>query len=143
VLHLGYAWLGFGFFFLSIDALAPYLPQTAALHALTVGAVGTMILAVMTRATLSRTGRRLTGARTTTIYVLVTLAILCRLLAPLAEVQYSLMLSLAGAAWSLAFGLFAVLYLQPLGFRRRAPGANARPIQSGGRRRRQFRRGRV
>jgi uncharacterized protein involved in response to NO len=56
VLHLGYAWLGFGFFLLGFDALVPYLPQTAAIHALTVGAVGTMTLAVMSRATLGHTG---------------------------------------------------------------------------------------
>jgi uncharacterized protein involved in response to NO len=56
VLHLGYAWVGFGFFLLGFDALVPYLPQTAAIHALTVGAVGTMTLAVMSRATLGHTG---------------------------------------------------------------------------------------
>jgi uncharacterized protein involved in response to NO len=129
VLHLGYAWLAFGFFLLGIDALMPYLPQTTALHALTVGAVGTMTLAVMTRAALGHTGRPLVaGVGTTMIYVLVTLAALCRLFAPLAGAQYILALSLAGAAWSGAFGLFALLYLRSLAFRRVEPRATPRPI---------------
>src|SRR5262245_29044271 len=55
--------------------LVPLLPQTTALHALTAGAIGTMTLAVMTRASLGHTGRALVAGRgTTTIYVLITLA---------------------------------------------------------------------
>ncbi len=129
ILHLGYAWLGFGFCLLGIDALVPYVPQTTALHALTVGAVGTMTLAVMTRATLGHTGRPLSaGVGTTTIYALVTLATLCRLLAPLAGTQYILALSLAGATWSGAFGLFALLYVRSLAFRCVEPSAKPRLI---------------
>jgi uncharacterized protein involved in response to NO len=129
VLHLGYAWLAFGFLLLGFDALMPYLPQTTALHALTVGAVGTMTLAVMTRATLGHTGRPLTAGRgTTTIYILITVATLCRLLALLAGTQYILLLSLAGAAWSGAFGLFVLLYLRPLRLQRLERGATRGPI---------------
>ena len=129
VLHLGYAWLGFGFCFLGLDALLPWLPQTTALHALTVGAVGTMTLAVMTRATLGHSGRKLAaGPGTTMIYLLVTLAAVLRLLAPFGGAQYVLMLSLAGIAWSGAFGLFALLYLRPLAWPRRGGEAEARAI---------------
>ena len=115
VLHLGYGWLALGFLLLAVNGFAPLLPATAALHAFTVGAIGTMTLAVMTRASLGHTGRKLTaGHGTTTIYVLVTVAAALRLLAPLAGAQYLLVLSLAGAAWSGAFGLFVVLYGPPL-----------------------------
>ncbi len=117
ILHLGYAWLGIGLLLLGMTAFVPVLPQSAALHALTVGAVGTMTLAVMTRATLGHTGRPLTaGPGTTAIYALVTLAAVARLLAPLGESHEMLLLSLAGGAWSSAFGLFALLYLRPLAF---------------------------
>jgi uncharacterized protein involved in response to NO len=106
----------------------PLLPQTTALHALTVGAIGTMMLAVMTRASLGHTGRPLVaGAGTTTIYVLVTLAAILRLLAPLAGAKYLAALLLAGAAWSGAFGLFVLLYARSLAL----PGVKgeaARPI---------------
>jgi uncharacterized protein involved in response to NO len=124
ILHLGYAWLALGFLLLAVNGFVPVLPQTAALHALTVGAIGSMTLAVMTRATLGHTGRSLTaGPGTTAIYGLVTLAAVLRLVAPLADAAYLLMLSLAGAAWSGAFGLFVLLYAAPLTQPRRAKGS--------------------
>ncbi|HEX7970448.1 MAG TPA: NnrS family protein [Stellaceae bacterium] len=128
VLHLGYGWLALGFLLLALDGWAALLPQTTALHALTVGAIGTMTLAVMTRASLGHTGRPLAaGSGTTAIYVLVTLAAVLRLLAPLGGTQYLLVLALAGAAWSGAFGLFVLLYLRPLALPR-VKGSGARPI---------------
>jgi hypothetical protein len=64
----------------------PLKPATAPLHALTAGAIGTMTLAVMTRATLGHTGRVLAaGAMTSAIYALVTAAALLRVAAPPAE----------------------------------------------------------
>jgi uncharacterized protein involved in response to NO len=115
VLHLGYGWLALGFLLLAVNGIVPLLPPTAALHAFTAGAIGTMTLAVMTRASLGHTGRKLTAGRgTTAIYILVTIAALLRLLAPLTGAQYLLTLSLAGVAWSGAFGLFVVLYGPPL-----------------------------
>jgi uncharacterized protein involved in response to NO len=121
VLHLGYGWLALGFLLLAADDIWPVLPQTTALHALTAGAIGTMTLAVMTRATLGHSGRPLTaGPCTTAIYVLVTLATLLRLAAPLTMDGYLTMLTLAGAAWSAAFLLFALLYFRPLALPRPA-----------------------
>jgi uncharacterized protein involved in response to NO len=115
ILHLGYGWLSLGLLLLGFNGLASVLPQTTALHALTVGAIGTMTLAVMTRASLGHTGRPLVaGVGTTAIYVLITLAAILRLLAPLFGAHYMVSVSLAGAAWSAAFGLFALFYCQPL-----------------------------
>lgn len=128
VLHLGYGWLAFGFLLLGINGIAPILPETTALHALTVGAIGTMTLAVMTRATLGHTGRPLAaGTGTTAIYVLVTLAAILRLLAPLGGSHYLHFLFVAGAAWSSAFGLFLLLYVRPLALPR-VKGKEARPL---------------
>jgi uncharacterized protein involved in response to NO len=111
VLHLGYGWLALGFILLGASEFAAWLPPTAALHALTAGAVGTMTLAVMTRASLGHTGRALiAGPGTVAIYALVTFAALMRLLAPLGGSEYLVLLCLAGVAWSAAFGLFVVLY---------------------------------
>jgi uncharacterized protein involved in response to NO len=111
VLHVGYGWLPLGFVLLAFSGTLTLLPQTAALHALTVGAIGTMTLAVMTRASLGHTGHALTaGPGTIAIYLLVTLAAVLRLLAPLAAPYYLVVLALAGAAWSGAFGLFVLIY---------------------------------
>ncbi|MGO8865831.1 MAG: NnrS family protein [Alphaproteobacteria bacterium] len=128
VLHVGYGWLAFGLLLLALGGFYAGLPQTAALHALTVGAVGTMTLAVMTRASLGHTGRPLSaGAGTKAIYLLVTTAALLRLMVPLADAYSGLLLSLTGIAWSGAFGLFAVLYARPLS-QPRVVDAAARPI---------------
>jgi uncharacterized protein involved in response to NO len=128
ILHIGYGWLALGLLLLGVDDFVPVLPATAALHALTVGAVGTMTLAVMTRASLGHTGRPLTaGPGTRVIYLLITLAAALRVLSPLAGDQEVLALTLAGAAWSTAFGLFAILYGRALASPR-AEGGTAKPI---------------
>jgi uncharacterized protein involved in response to NO len=84
------------------------LPQAnAALHALTVGAVGTMTLAVMTRGSLGDTGGPLSaGPATRAIYALITIAAVLRIVSPLSGNQFQLALRLAGGS----FGLFAVFY---------------------------------
>ena len=112
ILHMGYGWLALGLLLLGFNGLHALLPPTTALHALTAGAVGTMTLAVMTRATLGHTGQPLTaaGRGTPAIYALVTLAALLRLGAPLAGEHAMDLTWAAGAAWSGAFGLFAVFY---------------------------------
>ena len=122
VLHLGYGWLALGFILLALSGAVALLPHTAALHALTAGAIGTMTLAVMTRASLGHTGRPLAaGPGTTAIYLLVTLAAVLRLFAPLTAAHYLVVLSLAGAAWSGAFGLFVLVYARSLTLPRLQP----------------------
>jgi uncharacterized protein involved in response to NO len=58
------------------SALAPDLvPPSAGVHALTTGAVGAMVLAVMTRASLGHTGHALSASRPTlAIYLLANVA---------------------------------------------------------------------
>ena len=126
--HVGYAWLALGLLLLGLSGLIETLPAPAVLHALTVGAVGTMTLAVMTRASLGNTGRPLSaGPVTKAVYGLITAAALLRILSPLAGAQIELVLWLAGIAWSCAFGLFAVFYGIVLG-RPRVRDEATRPI---------------
>lgn len=111
VLHAGYGWLVVGFALLGLSGLVPVVPHSAALHALTVGAIGTMTLAVMTRATLGHSARPLSADRATVlVYLLVTLAALLRIAAPMAGGAYLALTWAAAAAWSGAFLLFAVSY---------------------------------
>jgi uncharacterized protein involved in response to NO len=128
ILHVGYGWLALGLLLLGLNSLTGILPATAALHALTVGTVGTMTLAVMTRASLGHTGRPLTaGPATKVIYCLITVAAVLRVVSPLAGDRTEIALWLAGAAWSGAFGLFAVFYGRVL-IRPRVRNEIARPI---------------
>lgn len=115
ILHIGYGWLAFGLLCLGLNGFFQFLPQTTALHALTVGSIGTMTLAVMTRASLSHTGLPSSaGPATKVIYLLITSAAVLRLVAPLTGAQTMLTLSLAGAAWCASFGLFVLFYGGPL-----------------------------
>ena len=123
MLHLGYGWLAAGFALLGLAALTGALPESAALHALTAGAIGTMILAVMTRATLGHTGQALqAGTGTTAIYLLVTASAVLRVAAPLLGAGQSEVLLAGGLAWIGAFGLFVALYGPLLVSRRSRPG---------------------
>jgi len=111
VLHLGHAWLAAGLVLLGVSQLTDAVATSAALHALTAGAVGTMILAVMTRATLGHTGRELTaGWGTTAIYALVAIAALARIAAGLLPGSFELLLHTAGCTWIAAFLLFLAIY---------------------------------
>jgi len=86
------------------------VPQTAGLHALTAGAVGGVVLAVMTRATLGHTGRALAAdGATAAVYIFVFLAAATRVLAPFTG-DYHQMLTLSGGLWCAAFTLFVLRY---------------------------------
>jgi uncharacterized protein involved in response to NO len=111
VLHIGYAWVPIGLTLLAAFQLGPMLPRSAAIHALTAGAMGTMILAVMTRATLGHTGRELrAGPGTSLIYLLVTAGAVLRVTASLGGVDYRVGLDVAGLCWLGGFLLFIVIY---------------------------------
>jgi uncharacterized protein involved in response to NO len=111
ILHIGYAWLVVGAALLGFSVLDPALPLTASLHALTAGAMGTMIVAVMTRASRGHTGRSLRADRTTMVlYGLVSGAALVRVTTAFLGPFVPAALGLAAALWIAAFGLFALAY---------------------------------
>lgn len=111
VLHIGYAWLVLGAGLLGLVLLDADLPPSAAIHALTAGAIGTMILAVMTRVARGHTGRALSADRVTSlIYILVGLAAIARVAAARAE-SWTLPLLIASAGlWIAAFAGFVLRY---------------------------------
>lgn len=111
VLHLGYLWLVLGAGLLGLSLLSAAVPISAAIHALTVGAIGTMILAVMTRATRGHTGRELRAdPATSALYVLLMLATLLRIGAAFATTWATELLEAAAGCWIAAFLGFVVTY---------------------------------
>jgi uncharacterized protein involved in response to NO len=111
VLHVGYAWIPLGLLLLALSAAGGSVPATAAIHALTAGAMATMILAVMTRASLGHTGRELkAGPATVAIYLCVTAGAALRVLTGLGIVDYRTGIEFSGGLWALAFALFALAY---------------------------------
>jgi uncharacterized protein involved in response to NO len=111
-LHLGFAWVSAGLCLLGLSILLPELvPSTAGLHALTAGAIGSMTLAVMTRASLGHTRRPLIAdGWIATIYALIATAATSRVAAPMLPDVYGPLLWASGVLWSAAFGLFTVRF---------------------------------
>ncbi len=112
ILHLGYVWIPVWFLLMAISIAFPdTLAYSTAIHALTAGAITTMTLAVMTRASLGHSGRKLTADRiTVAIYVLAICGAVARIIAPLSPMGYAPSVHLAGTLAAAAFALFAWHY---------------------------------
>jgi uncharacterized protein involved in response to NO len=111
-LHAGMTWVAVGLLLVAAGDLGHVVPASAGLHALTAGAMGSMILAVMTRVSLGHTGRPLELPRgAVATYWLVHAGAAARVLAAIAPGSAQLpLLLLGGLLWSSAFGLFALVY---------------------------------
>jgi len=123
ILHLGYAWVVFGFALLALSAAGLSTPSVNALHAFTAGAIGALTLGMMARVSLGHTGRMLEPAPVMTrAFVAINLAALIRVTLPLFfPGVYMQIMTAAGMAWVAAFGLFVVVYA-PMLLRPRVDG---------------------
>lgn len=110
ILHLGYGWLVLGLLLKGAAQIFGGIPTVAALHALTIGAVGSMTLGVMTRAALGHTGRALqVSTPVAAAYAMVSLAAILRVATPfLPPALYDGAMLLSGLFWIAAFLVFAV-----------------------------------
>lgn len=110
ILHIGYLWIPVGLALLGFS-LIDMVPRSAGIHALTAGAMATMILAVMTRASLGHTARQLkAGPLTAALYALVTAGAALRVAASLRVIDYNIGIEVAGLGWGAAFVLFLISY---------------------------------
>jgi uncharacterized protein involved in response to NO len=112
ILHAAYLWLPVGLALKAIALLDGAAFSAFWLHALTMGALATMILAVMTRAALGHTGRPLlVHPVTAAAYLLLLGAVLVRVFG-LAVLRVSYPMVIAGAAflWTAAFLFFVGVY---------------------------------
>jgi uncharacterized protein involved in response to NO len=111
VLHLAYFWVPAH---LALRALAELgvVATSSATHALTVGAVGGLVIGMMTRTARGHTARPLRADRfDTTCYVLVSLAAVVRIALPLLAPGYTLVaVQCSATLWSAGFGLYAARY---------------------------------
>ncbi|GMV74502.1 MAG: hypothetical protein AMXMBFR78_14530 [Rubrivivax sp.] len=98
----GYAWLALGLLAMGLTPSGP--ARTAALHLVTIGALGSLTLNVMLNTMLLKAGRPRDGQRLPQrATALVAAAALLRAGAAFADAQASLLLVLAAACWSAAF----------------------------------------
>ncbi len=122
VLHLAYGWLILGFALKVVAAMGGG-SEFVAIHALTVGGVGTMVVGMMSRVALGHTGREIVVLPGMGIaFVLINLAALSRVFGPLVfPAAYSHWLLISGGLWMAAFGLFVYIYT-PILLRARVDG---------------------
>ena len=111
VLHVAYLWVPIHLALRALAGLGLAAPSAAA-HALTVGAVGGLIIGMMTRTARGHTARPLRADRyDTACYVLVLLAAVVRVGLPLVAPAQTVTAVLCSAVlWSAGFGLYAVRY---------------------------------
>ena len=112
ILHLGYAFVPLGALAMGLAILFPaQMAGIGAQHLWMAGALGTMTIAVMTRATLGHTGQALTANRgTVAIYLAIVAAVVCRFVAGFDLALSSVLLDIAGTLWCAGFLGFAVVY---------------------------------
>jgi uncharacterized protein involved in response to NO len=111
VLHVGYLWVVVGAILLGASVLTTAVPEAAAIHAFTAGAIGTMVLAVMTRVSRGHTGRPLEADCTTTlIYAAIMAAGATRVGAAFVVASSMLLIQISAMLWVASFLLFASAY---------------------------------
>ncbi len=137
IMHAGYLWMVLAFLLLGLSELDMAVAASAWLHAFTVGALGSMMLGLMTRVALRHTGRPLVLPPAIVVaYLLVQAAALLRVGAALAEVGEP-WIAVAGLAWIAAFATYLGCYgailvspslprvaVSPLAADPRTPGAD-------------------
>lgn len=123
ILHVGHAWIAVAFLLQGLSALGVAVPPAAAIHALTVGALGSLTLGMMSRSALGHTGRTLKAdGWLAAAFVAVNLAAVIRALAPvLLPEAYLTELTVSAGLWSLAYGIFFLRFV-PILIRPRADG---------------------
>jgi uncharacterized protein involved in response to NO len=111
VLHAAYGWIAVHFV---LRALAQWsiVAEPLAVHALTIGVIGGMVIGMMTRTALGHTGRPLAADRwEVACYALVQLAAIARVAGGIAlPSAYLSMVWVSGLCWSAAFALYFVRY---------------------------------
>jgi uncharacterized protein involved in response to NO len=110
ILHIAYAFVPAGFLLAALAALDLVAPS-AGIHAWTGGAIGSMTIAVMTRASLGHTGQALSASiATQLVYASIVIAAVARVCAALEPTHSVPLLTIAGIAWAAAFLGFALVY---------------------------------
>lgn len=108
-LHAAYSWIPVGLVLLGASQLG-LVPRSAAIHALAVGSMGGLIVAMMTRTALGHSGRAVAAGRLErAAFLLVQLAAAARVASALNLLPNGT-LKVAGAAWAAAFLLYVLGY---------------------------------
>ena len=116
MMPVAYSWLPLALFLRGLSSFAIVVPGTW-IHALTAGALSSLIVAMMMRSSLGHTGRELIASRADVAsFLLLQLAAILRVIAGMTG-SYRAMVIASGVVWMLAFLVFLLRYapmlLQP------------------------------
>jgi len=111
-IHGAMKFICFGLVVLGLSYLSPDVPSNHVWHLLTIGGMGGLILAMISRVSLGHTGRPLSPPKSMTIaYVLISLAALVRTFGPWGLPEKTLLfIDISGAFWIGAFIIFVIGY---------------------------------
>lgn len=121
-LHTSYWAVCLGLIMLGMVKLQWLSSASFAYHAITVGGIGGMILAMISRVSLGHTGRFIEVGKVMTLaFLAMVIAAVSRVIAPYFVSDYQAIILFSAALWCLAYGAFVVLYA-PVLFRARTDG---------------------
>jgi uncharacterized protein involved in response to NO len=115
MLPAAYSWIPFAFLLRALAAMN-IIPAGAWIHAMTMGAVSALMLAMMMRSSLGHTGRELVASKADmAAFLLLQVAAIVRVIASImAGETYQQWIVASGLIWALAFLVFVTRYLPML-----------------------------
>jgi uncharacterized protein involved in response to NO len=123
ILHLGFFWIMVGVGLIALNPLVDMDLIIYAVHAITIGGLGSLTLGMMTRSTLGHTGRTLKESNLTfVLYVLINLSAFVRIFPDMVWPEFHQSYVYYSALfWALAFLLFIIEYTPMLTKKRVMP----------------------
>lgn len=123
-LHVSYWCIPLGLGFYAMSEYGLLLSRSQAIHTLTVGAIGIMILSMISRVSLGHTGRPILAGKIMTVaFFCVFLAFIARVFGQYVTGHSSHIFMLSGGFWIIGYGLFLIRYVPILC----SPRADGRP----------------
>lgn len=110
-LHLSYSFIPTGLCLFGISQLSDLISTSQAIHTITVGAIGLMILSMISRVSLGHTGRKIqVGKVMSCSFITLFFAALIRIFGHLFTDDYIFVILSSAALWTIAYACFVVLY---------------------------------
>ncbi|ABM02483.1 Heme/copper membrane protein of NnrS family protein [Psychromonas ingrahamii 37] len=110
-LHLSYWCIAIGLLMIGLSEITASVSHSQAIHTLTIGAMASMILAMISRVSLGHTGRNMVVGKVMTMaFIALILAFIMRVFGSYWVANYSHVISIAIGFWVIGYGCFVALY---------------------------------
>lgn len=110
-LHISYWCIAIGLLMVGLSEITASVTHSQAIHTLTIGAMASMIIAMISRVSLGHTGRNIVVGKVMTMaFTAIILAFIMRVFGSYWIGNYSHVISIAIAFWVIGYGCFVALY---------------------------------